>query len=376
VKIALFVHSLRSCWNHGNAHFLRGVAAELAARGHEVIAWEEEGAWSAENLVRDHGPGALELWREAYPALEVRPYPPGGPDLGAALDGVSLAIVHEWNRPELVARIGAERRRRPGLRLYFHDTHHRAVTSPEELFRFDLSEYDVALAFGAVLRDVYLRRGAAARVEVWHEAADVRVFVPLEAAHAGDLVFVGNFGDDERTAELREFLLEPVRALGLAATVHGVRWPEHGLAALAAAGIAFGGWLPNHRVPAALARHRAGIHVPRRPYAAALPGIPTIRVFETLACGVPLVTAPWEDAEGLFRPGRDYVVARSGAEMARHLRALREEPELARAVARSGLETVRARHTVAHRVDELLAIHASLGGPGIPRRPAAEAVPA
>jgi spore maturation protein CgeB len=376
VKVALFVHSLRSCWNHGNAHFLRGVAADLAARGHEVIAWEEEGAWSAENLVRDHGPGALDLWREAYPALEVRPYPPGGPDLGVALDGVSLAIVHEWNRPELVARLGAERRRRPGLRLYFHDTHHRAVTNPEELFRFDLAEYDVALAFGAVLREEYLRRGAAARVEVWHEAADVRVFVPLEAAPDRDLVFVGNFGDDERTAELREFLLEPVRALGLAATVHGVRWPEHGLAALTAAGVAFGGWLPNHRVPATLARHRAGVHVPRRPYAAALPGIPTIRVFETLACGVPLVTAPWEDAEGLFRPGRDYLVARSGAEMARLLRALREERELARVVARSGLETVRARHTVAHRVDELLAIHASLGGPGVPRRTAAEALPA
>ena len=378
MKIALFVHSLRSCWNHGNAHFLRGVAAELAARGHEVTAWEEEGGWSAQNLVRDHGPAALALWREAYPALEVRTYPPGGPDLGEALDGVDLAIVHEWNRPELVAGVGAERRRRPGLRLCFHDTHHRAVTSPEEIFRFDLSGYDAVLAFGAVLRDVYVRRGAAARVEVWHEAADVRVFVPLEAERDGDLVFVGNFGDDERTAELREFLLEPVRELGLAATVHGVRWPEHGLAALAEAGIEYRGWLPNHRVPAALARHRAGVHVPRRPYAAALPGIPTIRVFETLACGVPLVTAPWEDAEGLFRPGRDYLVARTGAEMVRHLRALAEEPELARAVARSGLETVRARHTVAHRVDELLAVHASLsgGGPGGRRERAAEALPA
>ncbi len=360
MRVALFVHSFRSCWNHGNAHFLRGVASELAARGHEVTAWEEEGAWSAENLAHDHGRSALTLWREAYPMLDVRVYPPGGPDLGEALDGVALALVHEWNRPELVTRLGAERRRRPGLRLCFHDTHHRAVTSPEELFRFDLSGYDAALVFGAVLRDVYLRRGAAARVEVWHEAADVRVFVPIESTREGDVVFVGNWGDGERTAELREFLLVPVRALGLSGTVHGVRWPEHGLSALAGAGLAFRGWLPNHRVPGALARHGAGVHVPRRPYAEALPGIPTIRVFETLACGVPLVTAPWEDAEGLFRPGRDYLVARNGAEMARCLEALREEPGLALGVARSGLETVRARHTVAHRVDELLAIHGSL----------------
>lgn len=362
MKVALFVHSLRSCWNHGNAHFLRGVAAELAARGHQITAWEEEGAWSAANLVRDHGAAALERWREAYPALEVRSYAAGALDAGEALDGVSLALVHEWNRPELVARLGAERARRPGLRLYFHDTHHRAVTSPEELFRFDLSRYDAALVFGAVLAEVYRRRGVAGRVAVWHEAADPRVFFPMELPRQRELLFVGNWGDEERTRELVEFLLEPVRALGLSATVHGVRYPPDALAALAGAGIRHGGWLPNHRVAPALARHAAAIHVPRRPYVEALPGIPTIRVFEVLACGVPLACAPWEDAEGLFRPGRDYLVARDGAEMVRHLRALRGEPGLARALAASGLETVRARHTVRHRVDELLEVHASLGG--------------
>ena len=34
MKFALFYHSLLSDWNHGNAHFLRGVATELLARGH------------------------------------------------------------------------------------------------------------------------------------------------------------------------------------------------------------------------------------------------------------------------------------------------------------------------------------------------------
>jgi spore maturation protein CgeB len=175
-------------------------------------------------------------------------------------------------------------------------------------------------------------------------------------------VFVGNWGDAERTAELAEFLLEPVRVLGLRATVHGVRYPEDALQALARAGIRYGGWVPNHRVPRVLARHGAGVHVPRRPYVEALPGIPTIRVFEVLACGVPLVSAPWEDAEALFRPGRDFLVARGGAEMVQHLRALQHEPGLAHALARSGLETVRLRHTIGHRVDELLSLHASLGG--------------
>ena len=88
MRIALFVHSLRSCWNHGQVHFLRGVASELVRRGHRVTSWEPLGAWSAENLVRDHGPSALEAWRESYPELSVRIYAPGRLDAGAALEGV------------------------------------------------------------------------------------------------------------------------------------------------------------------------------------------------------------------------------------------------------------------------------------------------
>ena len=36
MKFALFYHILLSNWNHGNAHFLRGVATDLIARGHDV----------------------------------------------------------------------------------------------------------------------------------------------------------------------------------------------------------------------------------------------------------------------------------------------------------------------------------------------------
>jgi spore maturation protein CgeB len=363
VRFVLLVHSLRSDWNHGNAHFVRGVASELVRRGHEVTAWEPQDGWSAANLSRDHGAAALDAWREAYPELAgaVRLHRGTDRDVEEALAGADVAIVHEWNDPALVARLGEERARRPGLRLLFHDTHHRAATRPEEMARFDLSRYDAVLAFGRVVRDLYLARRWARRAFTWHEAADVRRFAPLAAEKQGDLVFVGNWGDEERTEELREFLLEPVRALGLAASVHGVRYPEAGRAALAAAGIAYHGWLPNHRAPLALARHRVTVHVPRRPYARALPGIPTIRPFEAMACGIPLVSAPWDDAEGLFRPGQDHLVARDGGEMRRHLGAVLSEPALARSLAERGLETIRARHTCAHRVDELLGFLREIG---------------
>jgi spore maturation protein CgeB len=370
MRITIFCHSLRSCWNHGNAHFLRGIVAELIARGHEVEVFEPADAWSVQNLVRDEGGAAVDAFRAAYPQLGSTRYRLDALDLDRALDGSDLVLVHEWNDPALVARIGAHRRT-ARYRLLFHDTHHRAVTAPHEMAAMDLRDYDGVLAFGDVVRRTYLQRGWAARAWTWHEAADTRVFRPRPAAPASDIVWVGNWGDDERSAELSQFLFAPVRALGLSGAVFGVRYPQEGLAAVRAAGLQHRGWLPNHRVPEVLAAHRVTVHVPRRPYAERLPGIPTIRVFEALACGIPLVSAPWSDAEGLFSPGRDYLVARDGDEMRRCLRAVLHEPDLAAALAEGGRRTILERHTCAHRVAELLSIHQALRAPPHPHTRAA-----
>ena len=409
MRVVMFCHSLVSDWNHGNAHFLRGVATELISRGHDVRVYEPRDSWSLSNLLAEHGPRPVEEFRAAYPPLESSAYDLDTLDLDAALADADLVLVHEWNEHELVRRVGLHRARAGRYRLLFHDTHHRAVTAREQMAAYDLAHYDGVLAFGARIRDIYLREGWTGRAWTWHEAADTRVFKPLrpvdseiadcglriadsdsqgatrtnesqetdsllhsairnpqsaiEASaidHEGDLVWVGNWGDEERTAELHEFLLGPVKELGLKARVYGVRYPPEARAALARAGVEYAGWLPNFRAPEVFARFRVTVHVPRRPYVEKLPGVPTIRPFEALACGIPLVCAPWDDAEHLFTPGRDYLVARDGEEMKRHLRRLLADAGLARELARHGLNTVRARHTCAHRVDELLDIYAEL----------------
>lgn len=362
MRVVIFCHSLLSDWNHGNAHFLRGITTELLSRGIDVRVYEPADAWSVQNLTAEHGSDPIRRFCEAYPQLHSTRYDSRTLDLDSALDESDLVLVHEWNDPQLVARIGEHRVRSGSYRLLFHDTHHRSVTDPDSMARYDLDHYDGVLAFGQSVAEVYRRKGWADRTWVWHEAADTRVFRPLHAEKEGDLVWVGNWGDEERTAELHEFLMEPVKALGLTARVHGVRYPAEGIAALRRAGIDFGGWVPNFDVPALFARYRVTVHVPRRPYATALPGVPTIRVFEALACGIPLVSAPWHDSEQLFTPGRDFLVARSGAEMVRCLQTVLHEPDQAASLARHGLDTILARHTCTHRVDELLNIYMELRG--------------
>jgi spore maturation protein CgeB len=361
VRIVVFCHSLVSDWNHGNAHFLRGVASELIARGHTVDIYEPQDAWSVRNLVAEHGETPIAGFRRAYPSLRSRRYVLETLDLDRALEAADLVLMHEWNDHTLVARVGEHRRASTHYRLLFHDTHHRSVTDSASMAAYRLEHYDGVLAFGEVICELYRKRGWGRRAWTWHEAADARVFRPSTGeSRDGDLVWVGNWGDEERTAELQEFLLEPVRALALRARVHGVRYPDDAKARLAEAGIEYAGWLPNYEAPRVFARYGVTVHVPRRPYVAALPGIPTIRVFEALACGIPLVSAPWSDAEGLFDPGDDFLVARDGSEMQRHLRSVLADRELARALAERGHRTVLARHTCAHRVDELLDIYASL----------------
>jgi spore maturation protein CgeB len=362
VRIVLFYQSLISDWNHGNAHFLRGIASELMARGHEVEVYEPRDSWSVQNLVAEHGSKPLADFQQAFPQLTTHRYETsghGGPPLQNILDGAQLVIVHEWNEPELIERIGEYRRINRNFVLLFHDTHHRMAG--HATLPFSLKNYDGVLAYGQVLNDMYMRNGWTKRAWTWHEAADVRIFHPLpKIPHTLDLVWIGNWGDDERTAELHEFLVQPVQDLQLNAEVYGVRYPPEAIADLESAGIRYRGWLPNYKVPEAFASARVTVHIPRRPYVKELPGIPTIRPFEALACGIPLICSPWHDTEHLFTPGKDFLIARNGDEMKQLINKILTEPMFAEELAINGLATIRQRHTCGHRVDELIEIYAEI----------------
>jgi len=99
-----------------------------------------------------------------------------------------------------------------------------------------------------------------------------------------------------------------------------VRYPAHAKQALADASIKYGGWLP---------------------------GIPTIRPFEALACGIPLLSAPWQDAEHLFTPGKDFRFVQNGAEMKDLMQQVISTAAWVRDIKAHGLKTIQEKHTCA-----------------------------
>jgi spore maturation protein CgeB len=361
MRIAYFAHSLRSDWNNGNAHFLRGLLRAMRALGHEVFAFEATHAWSIDNLQCEAGgPNAIRDFEAQYPELQVLLYDPsdgGKVDFWRRqLGGMDVVIVHEWNPPTLTQCL-LELRRELGYKLLFHDTHHRASSSPEEIHALGVDQFDGVLAFGEALRSIYRDRWGIRRVWTLHEAADTTIFRPIQNGGAiHDVVWIGNWGDDERSDEIHEFILKPSSRLPECRfQIFGVRYPKQALAALRASGVAYGGYLPNLCAPKVYAEARMTLHVPRQQYSHAMAGIPTIRVFEALACGIPLVSAPWNDAEQLFRK-KDFLIASDAQEMQCHVQRLLAHPEEAREQAARGLETILARHTCRHRAEQLSTI--------------------
>jgi spore maturation protein CgeB len=364
LKLRLFAHSWRSDWNHGNAHFLRGLAYELSKAGHDVRCYEPENSWSLSHLLEEgeRGLKALNQFKQMFPTLDVRTYPDSEFTEFAEreLHGADVVVVHEWTTPGVVDSI-LRLKHRLGFAALFHDTHHRAYTSPHQISVLEVHRFDGVLAFGEVIRHIYLEGFGAKRAWTFHEAADTAHFFPMPSDRSDEVNWVGNWGDEERTRELNEFLIVPLSAIdSRKAAVYGVRYPAAAKEELQRAGIEYRGYLPNLSAPEVYSRSLLTLHIPRRCYANGLSGVPTIRMFEVMACGIPLVCSPWTDTEGLFHANDDYICVADGRAMLAEIQHLLNDDAARQQLSASALKTIRERHTCAHRAEQFLEICSEL----------------
>ena len=164
--------------------------------------------------------------------------------------GADVAIVNEWNEPgviRLLGRLCLEL----GVTALFHDTHYRVVLDEGYRGQLGLEQFAHILAFSPSVAERYRGLGFD-NVSVLHEAADTTVFTPLDVPKSTDVVFVGNYGDGDRSAELEDYVFGPRHRLpDLRYAIYGVRYPEHVVARLNnGLDISYRGWLANTDVPA------------------------------------------------------------------------------------------------------------------------------
>jgi spore maturation protein CgeB len=349
IRIAFFGSSLVSAYWNGAATYYRGIIRALHERGHEVTFYEpdafdrqahrdmEDPEWAKVVVYGASGESAV------LAALEAAK----GADVIVKASGVG---VHDALLEREVLGL-----RRPGNLIVFWDvdapaTLERVARQTEDAFRPLIPRYDLILTYGGgdPVVTAYRSLGARECVPIYN-ALDPLTHHPVapEARFEGLLGFLGNRLPD-REARVREFFFTAAAAYpGETFLLGGNGWDA---SCGAPANVRLLGHVYSRDHNAFNCTPRAVLNI-NRDSMARFGFSPPTRVFEAAGASACLITDEWQGIETFLEPGREVLVARSGAEVASLVGELTRER--AAQIGRAALQRVLAQHTYAHRAREV-----------------------
>jgi spore maturation protein CgeB len=351
MKIAFFASSLVSAYWNGAATYYRGIVRALHERGHQLTFYEPDAFERQQHRDMADPPWAKVVVYGAGTEAEVlRTLEQArGADLVVKASGVG---VHD----ELLERAVLDLRG-PGTLVAFWDvdapaTLDRVHGNAADPFRALVPRYDIVLTYGGgePVRQAYLALGARECVPIYN-ALDPSTHHPVapDPRFACDLAFLGNRLPD-REARVEEFFLRAAAQLpDRTMLLGGSGWADKPLPA----NVRYLGHVYTADHNAFNCTPRAVLNVSRESMAR-YGFSPATRVFEAAGAAACLITDAWEGLETFFAPGAEMLVARSGDEVAEHLRAL--DAARALAIGQAAYRRVLAEHTYAHRAAQLDAV--------------------
>jgi glycosyltransferase involved in cell wall biosynthesis len=115
------------------------------------------------------------------------------------------------------------------------------------------------------------------------------------------------------------------------------------------------GYQPYEQIPGLIAGAVAGLIPMTNPLGRSSTGMNPLKLFETLACGIPAIVSELPGQADLVREGRCGLVVPCGdaAALARAVGALAADPDAAREMGRRGAAVVRAGHSWRARAVEI-----------------------
>jgi spore maturation protein CgeB len=211
-----------------------------------------------------------------------------------------------------------------------------------------IPQFDLYLSFsGGPVLEVLERSYGARKAVALFCSVDAEQYFPARTTPRYDLAYLGTYSGD-RQPMLEALLNEPAR-----------EWPEGRFCVAGAQYPDTLRWPRNvARIPhVAPSEHRRFYNAQRfalnvtRQDMVRCGYSPSVRLFEAAACGVPVISDPWEGLDDLFVPGSEILIARTPREV---LRALREiSLEDAHAIGARARARVLREHTSEHRALEL-----------------------
>lgn len=367
MRIFVFGSSLVSSYWNGAATYYRGIYKNLHRLGHRIV-FAEPDAYGRQQR-RD-------LDRVDYAESRVYQSPRDIPRLLAEAADCDLVIKHSG--------VGADDGilEREVLHCASHSTQvafwdvdapatlARVESGPCDPFRRLIPQYDFIFTYGGgqPVVDHYRRLGARNCHPIYNGLdPETHYPVPPEPELRCDLAFVGHrLPDRERRVE--EFFLHAAElAPALTFLLGGEGWQNKVMPANVRH-IGHVGSRDHNRINCSA---RMVLNVNRQSMAEVGFSPPT-RVFEAAGAGACVITDAWTGVDQFFAPGREILVAQSGADVARLLRETGSES--AAGIGCAMRERALRQHTYALRAaefDRVLASHA--GTCAAPRSPLAEA---
>jgi spore maturation protein CgeB len=351
LNIAFFGSSLLSAYWNGAATYYRGIIRALDSLGHRVTFYEpdaferqqhkdmEEPEWAAVHVYSAEGTAGV------YESLE------RARRADVVIKASGVGVFDELLEREIPALCGH------GVTSIFWDvdapaTLDRLAQNPSDAFHSWVSKYDLVLTYGGgepVVR-AYKAAGARECIPIYN-ALDPQTHHPVapDPDYVAGVSFLGNRLPD-REARVEEFFLRAAMSAPEALFLLGGNgWADKAMPS----NVRYVGHVNTTQHNAFNCTPRAVLNISRESMAR-YGFSPATRVFEAAGAGACLITDDWEGISLFLEPGREILVARSGEEVAEHLRRL--SPERAQKIGYAALQRVLAEHTYEHRGKQVDAV--------------------
>ena len=344
MDIAVYGSSLVSSYWNGAATYYRGLFSALAPLGHTITFYEPDAFERQQH--RDIPPPSYArsiVYAATTDGLAGALAAGAGAELVIKCSGVGV-----FDDALLAGILG-----HAGLRVFLDvdaaATLEAARANLDDPLHTALPHIDLVLTYGGgpPVVDAYIALGARRCVPIYN-ALDPATHhpVPPDPRFATDLAFLANRLPD-REARVEAFFLDAaLRCPERSFLLGGNGWQDKAMPgnvrAIGHVGTA------DHNAFNCSALVVLNV---ARDSMASVGFSPATRVFEAAGAGVCLITDAWEGIELFLTPETEVLVARDGADVAAHLRAL--TPARARTIGHAALQRVRAQHTYGQRAEIL-----------------------
>jgi len=313
MKIVVFGLSITSAWGNGHATTFRALLRALHNRKHEIVFFEKETEWYADNrdlpeppycrvVLYDRWTEVLNRARRELADADVgivgSYFPDGVSAVDELLESRAVKTFYDIDTPITIARL--------------RENGSTGCVRAEQLPGFDVY---FSFTGGPMLREIEEQFGAKLAFPLYcsFDPAEYRRF-GTNKRFACDLSYMGTYASDRQT-KLEELLVHtatqlPDKQFIVAGSQYpkSIRWPKNVRRMV-------------HVNPKWHARFysssRLTLNVTRREMVIAGYS-PSVRLFEAAACGAVIVSDSWPGLDAFFIPGREILLANDSQDVARY----------------------------------------------------------